>query len=260
MQFSGFIEALGSAGGTEEAFHLLCQTVSPLGWKRMAFFALTPEARQLLTGSGDDSSPLIASNYPEEYISRYVRERHYEIDPVLLLARESLTPLVGKDVEDSAQLSERQKQLMIDRRVSGLYREVVCPIHGPGGQTSAVCFAREGPEEWDRAHFSALQVLAMHFYHTFARLVQARPEPARAPAGLAESEPVGAIETPSLTQRERECLLWTARGKSASMISVILGLSENTINFYVKNAMKKLGTTNRVIAVVLAVRSGMIQP
>ena len=119
---------------------------------------------------------------------------------------------------------------------------------------------REGPEEWDRAHFSALQVLAMHFYYTFARLMQAGPEPTPAPAGLAESQPVGAIETPSLTQRERECLLWTARGKSASMISVILGLSENTINFYVKNAMKKLGTTNRVIAVVLAVRSGIIQP
>jgi DNA-binding CsgD family transcriptional regulator len=259
MQFSGFIEALSSAKSTEEAFHLLCQTVTPSGWNRIAFFALTPEARRLLNGL-DDSSPLLASNYPEQYIARYVRERHYEIDPVLLLARESLTPLVCKDVEDSALLSERQKQLMIDRRACGLYREVACPIHGSGGQLFAVCFAREGPEEWDRANFSALQVLAMHFYYTFARLMQARPEPAPAPAGLAESPPVGAIETPCLTQRERECLLWTARGKSASVISVILGLSENTVNFYVKNAMKKLGTTNRVIAVVLAVRSGMIQP
>ena len=51
-----------------------------------------------------------------------------------------------------------------------------------------------------------------------------------------------------------------AGGKSASSISVILGLSENTINFYVKNAMRKLGTTNRVVAVVLAVRAGIIQP
>ncbi|MCU0895471.1 MAG: helix-turn-helix transcriptional regulator [Rhodospirillales bacterium] len=55
-------------------------------------------------------------------------------------------------------------------------------------------------------------------------------------------------------------MLWTARGKSASSISVILDIAENTVNFYVKNAMRKLGTTNRVVAVVLAVRAGLIKP
>lgn len=262
MQFSGFIEVLSSVRDTEEAFRLLRQAVTPSGWNRVAFLAVTLEARRLLNGSEDNSSPLLASNYPEEYISRYIRERHYEFDPVLQLVRESLTPVLCKDIEESTPLSEQQKQLMIDRRTYRLYREVACPIHGSGGQVFAVCFAREEPKEADRTHFSALQVLAMHFYYTFIRLMQARAEsrPEPEPAGLAESQPVRQIETPCLTQRERECLLWTARGKSASVISVILGLSENTVNFYVKNAMKKLGTTNRVIAVVLAVRSGMIQP
>lgn len=264
MQFSGFIEVLSTVKNTDEAFRLLCQAVTPSGWNRVAFLAVTLEARRLFNGSEDDSSPLLASNYPEEFISRYIRERHYEFDPVLQLARESLTPVLCKDIEEGTPLSEQQKQLMIDRRTCRLYREVACPIHGSGGQVFAVCFAREETTEVDRTHFSALQVLAMHFYYTFIRLMQARneprPEPEPEPAGLAESQPVRQIETPCLTQRERECLLWTARGKSASVISVILGLSENTVNFYVKNAMKKLGTTNRVIAVVLAVRSGMIQP
>lgn len=258
MQFSGFIEALSRVESTEEAFDLLCQAVSSLGWTRIAFLALTPEARQQMAGEAD-SSPLLASNYPDEYVSRYLNERYFEIDPVLQLARDSLTPIAFKDIEDSAQLSERQKELMAARRNAGLYRELCCPVHGAGGQVFAVCFARDGPEEWDRAYFSALQVLAMHFYYAFYRRIQASSKPA-ARTGLAESTAVATIETPSLTQRERECLLWTARGKSASTISVILGLSENTINFYVKNAMKKLGTTNRVIAVVLAVRSGLIQP
>jgi LuxR family quorum-sensing system transcriptional regulator CciR len=260
MQFSGLIEALSSAGTTEEAFYLLCQTVAPLGWDRIAFFALTLEARRWLNGSEDDSSALLASNYPEDYITRYVRERHYELDPVLQLALQSLTPLECRDIEHSTPLTERQKQVMIDRRACGLHQFLACPIHVSGGRVFAVCFARERSGDEDRAHFSALQVLAMHFYYTFVRLIQTRPELAPKPAGLAESQLVGAIETPCLTQRERECLLWTARGKSASVISIILGLSENTVNFYVKNAMKKLGTTNRVIAVVLAVRSGVIQP
>ena len=103
-------------------------------------------------------------------------------------------------------------------------------------------------------------MLAIHFYYAFARVYQARAQSANGPIGLADSPPMGLTASRVLTHRERECLLWTARGKSASSISVILGLSENTINFYVKNAMRKLGTTNRVVAVVLAVRAGLIQP
>lgn len=254
MQFAGFIECLSRARSPEEAFQLLWQTVMPSGWKSIAFFALTTEARRL----SENDSPLVASNYPKGYIDRYIYERLYEIDPVLMLARESLTPLVCRDVEENTPLSERQKELMTNRRDCGLYRVVACPIHGSGGQTFAVCFGREGPEEADCVPVSALQVLAIHFYYTFARLSEDRTD--SAPAGFAESQSTSVIKAPSLTQRERECMLWTARGKSASVISVILGLSENTVNFYVKNAMKKLGTTNRVIAVVLAVRSGLIQP
>ena len=210
--------------------------------------------------SGSDITPLLASNYPQDYLCRYLQKRKYEIDPVLLLARESLTPLVWEDVTDRMTLSEEQKFLSVERRDAGLYGEVTCPVHGPRAQTFAVCFAHNRVGQHDRAHFSALQVLAIHFYYAFARVFQACAQPADAPMGLADNPPIGLTASRMLTPRERECLLWTARGKSASTISVILGLSENTVNFYVKNAMRKLGTTNRVVAVVLAVRAGLIQP
>jgi LuxR family quorum-sensing system transcriptional regulator CciR len=260
VQFSGFIEASANATSTEEVFQFLCKAVSSLGCDRIAFFALTVEAQCALAPPGSDITPLLASNYPEDYLRRYVQKRQYEIDPVLLLARESLTPLVWGDVVDRMPLSEEQKLLSVQRRNTGLYGEVTCPVHGPREQTFAVCFARDRPGEHDRAHLSALQVLAIHFYYAFVRVQQARAQPANAPMGLADAPPMGFTGARVLTHRERECLLWTARGKSASMISVILGLSENTINFYVKNAMRKLGTTNRVVAVVLAVRGGLIQP
>jgi DNA-binding CsgD family transcriptional regulator len=168
--------------------------------------------------------------------------------------------LVWEDVVSRMKLSEEQKVLIIERRQAGLYNEVTCPIHGPSEQRFALRFAHSQPEPCDHAHFSALQVLAIHFYYAFARVWRTRSEPPGLSMGLADAPQAGMSGTCTLTLRERECLLWTARGKSASSISVILGLSENTVNFYVKNAMKKLGTTNRVVAVVLAVRSGLIQP
>jgi DNA-binding CsgD family transcriptional regulator len=260
VQFSGFIEASATATSTEEVFECLCAAVSSLGCDKIAFFALTTEAQCALAPSGNEMTPLLASNYPEGYLRCYLQKRRYEIDPVLRLARESLTPLVWGDVVDRMTLSEEEKLLSVERRHAGLYGEVTCPVHGPREQTFAVCFGRDRFGEHDRAHLSALQVLAIHFYYAFGKVHQARAQSAGAAMGLADGPPAGLTGARTLTHRERECLLWTARGKSATTISVILGLSENTINFYVKNAMRKLGTTNRVVAVVLAVRAGLIQP
>ncbi|SPP98014.1 response regulator transcription factor [Bradyrhizobium vignae] len=61
-----------------------------------------------------------------------------------------------------------------------------------------------------------------------------------------------------LSERERECLRWIEQGKSSWEIGVILNVSENTVNFHVKNAMRKLETTSRTQSVVKARRLGLI--
>jgi len=63
-----------------------------------------------------------------------------------------------------------------------------------------------------------------------------------------------------LSDREKECLGWAAVGKSSWDISVILSISENTVNFHVKNAMKKLGAARRTLAIVKAINLGLIDP
>lgn len=52
--------------------------------------------------------------------------------------------------------------------------------------------------------------------------------------------------------------MWTAQGKSSWDISRILSISENTVNFHIKNAMRKLGTTSRTAAVAKAIGHGLI--
>ncbi|MGY3034079.1 DNA-binding CsgD family transcriptional regulator [Bradyrhizobium sp. USDA 4354] len=42
-----------------------------------------------------------------------------------------------------------------------------------------------------------------------------------------------------LSERERQCLRWVEKGKSSWSIGVILKVSENTVNFHIKNAMAK---------------------
>ncbi len=62
-----------------------------------------------------------------------------------------------------------------------------------------------------------------------------------------------------LSLREKECLVWIALGKSSWDIGAILGISENTANFHIKNAMRKLHTHSRAAAAIKAVQFGIIE-
>ncbi len=61
-----------------------------------------------------------------------------------------------------------------------------------------------------------------------------------------------------LSAREKDILDWLKQGKSSWEISVILGISERTVNFHVNNVMRKLDTSKRQQAVAVAARLGLI--
>ena len=63
--------------------------------------------------------------------------------------------------------------------------------------------------------------------------------------------PAGAFA--KLSEREKECLRWAAEGKSSWETSMILNISERTVNHHIHNAKIKLSATNRVQAVAKAV-------
>jgi DNA-binding CsgD family transcriptional regulator len=61
-----------------------------------------------------------------------------------------------------------------------------------------------------------------------------------------------------LTDREKEVLNWMKIGKTNWEISLILGVSERTIKFHVKNILSKLDTTTRTYAVAKAIHLAII--
>lgn len=61
-----------------------------------------------------------------------------------------------------------------------------------------------------------------------------------------------------LTQRERECIYWTANGKTSGEVAKILGISENTVNHHLSSSAQKLQTVNKAHTVAKAIRQGMV--
>jgi LuxR family transcriptional regulator, quorum-sensing system regulator BjaR1 len=61
-----------------------------------------------------------------------------------------------------------------------------------------------------------------------------------------------------LTDRESDALSWAARGKTNSETAEILNISEQTIEFHIRNASRKLSATNKTQAVAIALTLGLI--
>ncbi len=63
-----------------------------------------------------------------------------------------------------------------------------------------------------------------------------------------------------LTFREIEVLKWSAEGKTAAEVAIILDVKIRTVNFHIGSAIRKMGVTNKTSAVVQAALHGVFQP
>jgi len=243
MRISDFIERSNAAESPDDVFDLFGQAVSEFGYSRVAFGAVTPAAQEMLALG--NLKPAVALNYPDDWVTRYFEKRYQEIDPIVLLASSRSAPMVWSNLQSGDDLSPKQKQMFSESREAGLLNGLSIPVHGPIGEGYVVSLATDTTKSDNSHSLATLQVLAIQFQLAYSQIARQHPE---VKVGF------------HLTERERECLAWTARGKSAWAIGMILGVSEHTVNFHLKSAMKKMGTTNRVTAVVSAIQNGLIAP
>lgn len=61
-----------------------------------------------------------------------------------------------------------------------------------------------------------------------------------------------------LTRQEKAVLRWTCEDKSSRQIAEVMGISERTVNFHVRNALAKLKVTSRAAATARAALLGLL--
>ena len=166
-------------------------------------------------------------------------------DPIAQHCKRNTVPIMwGQHTylqNDAIELWENQAHF-------GYRNGIAMALHLPEGRHFMIGVDRDQDLPTDGGELTRivadLQLFAVHAQDTALRVLvseDARPE------------------MPALTPRELEVLRWTMDGKTTGEISVHLGIGDRTTVFHLQNAMLKLNCNSKHVAVVKALRLGLIQ-
>ncbi len=191
-------------------------------------------------------------NYPEEWINEYLTNKYIFIDPVMKHCTSSTSPFYWKNIftnknEDVINFSKACSKF-------GLKEGFSIGINGNYGDFSLLNFGRNKAIANQPIEFSpAVIITHIILPYLHEKLAQIHPVNTIFPTNT-QQYPNSPLQ--DLTDREKKCLLWTAEGKTSHKISVILKISESTVNFHLKNITIKLDCANKTHAVAKAVLLG----
>ncbi len=195
-------------------------------------------------------SHLMLSGYPEQWVDRYSSENYFDCDPVLASALRSPLPVFwNQDSLSSAagELGSRQRKVLEEAAAHGLSHGITLAVRGDTGFNGVLTLARDRPI--DPVGVQVVQLVGS------VQIIAGIVHSAMARIELPGSVPEFGVH---LTERERQCLQWSAEGKTAWEVAQILHISERTVIFHINNSVAKLGSVNKTQAITKAWALGLL--
>ncbi|WP_245318538.1 LuxR family transcriptional regulator [Bradyrhizobium sp. DOA1] len=224
-----YIDLLFSAEHADAFAEAMAVTASELDLSCFAYLAVPRRAGK---------KALVISTYPNNWVAHYVRSHYERLDPIINRSLESTDPFQwGLDVP-SRPISPAQRKFFDEASEFGIRLGFTVPIHDEDGAVAALTFAadqrRPQFEKCIDQNALVLQLMARCFHwHVRRKLLHELT-----------------IDGIRLSPREVECLDWAAKGKSVWETGRILGISHNTVAYYLRSARDKLGVPKVVQAVM----------
>ncbi|MFB9985590.1 LuxR family transcriptional regulator [Mesorhizobium kowhaii] len=237
--FGRFLDRTDIVGHLEQLFKLLSAFALNFDcpWIAYGTRPITPTCY-----SPTRRDPAHILNYPYQWQERYVEMGYDRIDPIIRASRRRAGAFRWRDLYNDPSTTEEERRIFDEAASFGLKAGISVPLHGPQGDFGVMSFAQSRDQGFPDSVVKYLELSAFHFHIMSAKFMVLRH----------------LENTHELSSREIECIFWTAKGKSSWDIGQILGISVNTVNFHMKNIMRKLDTGSRTVAAIKAVNFGII--
>ncbi|MBB4398537.1 LuxR family transcriptional regulator [Bradyrhizobium sp. ERR14] len=227
-----FIERTQQANSEAELKNLFLPVIGAVGYEN-AVFARAQNKRLI-------SIPW--SEFPPGYLDNYKAMQWDRIDPVVQKIHYARGSFRWSDTCDPKQISRTDRDFFESCRELGVHSGITIPMRGPARETDLISlsFREKGAPADEKTGF--VYMVCVQYWLKYCELADGRRS---LDAGL--------------TAQEVECLKWCKEGKTNWEIGEILSISQKTVEFHVGNTMKKLGASNRITAVIMGIKSGIIQ-
>jgi len=179
-------------------------------------------------------------NTPAEFLAAQVDPENAKRDPVHLHVMSNAAPLV---YDQRLYVKAGAGDLWEMQAPFGYRTGLAVSVHMPGYRRFLLGVDRHedlpsDPIKLNRM-IADLQLLAVHAQDAAARLLVRGDEP-------------------KLPPRQLEILKLTMEGKSAWVVGTLLGISENTVNYHMKQLFKQLDVSSKQAAVLKAMELGLL--
>jgi DNA-binding CsgD family transcriptional regulator len=228
---------------TDEHFEeLICRT------NRLIEFT---HIRSLLGDSNEYNDKKMAAlkmitSFPEEWEKRYNENDYFLYDNIAATAYSSSGLIYWADYTEiknaGKKRNEKSREIMAEAASVGLKEGWLFSMKGRRSSERAILsLAGEKSENCHRSR-KILEYVSPHLCLAVKRIILEKDK-----------------SLPRLTSREIEVLSWTADGKTAWEISVILNISRRTVEFHMGNILHKLDAANSQNAIAIALSNGLIK-
>jgi LuxR family transcriptional regulator, activator of conjugal transfer of Ti plasmids len=234
--FQEFTDAIQTADD-EIGFERIARRITErLGFRWFAYLRLS------------DDIPTLISSYPKSWTARYFDLGYQQIDPVVRRARQESELFSWGGSAPKAAGTLEQRRFFDEAMTFGIKSGVTVPIRGGFGRMAAFTMATDestaSVERLVGDCRDVFQLVGLYFHTHVTTKVR---------TGVKSSEGEGA-----LTQRERQCLVWAARGKTVADTAILIGIAPRTVVFHLEKARHKLNASSIAQGVAEAMRRGLL--
>lgn len=233
--FQQFLDKIRTATDNDELGDALAVACDTMGFQ---YFALTHHL------ASSDPHAIRLHNYPDPWVAWFDEHGLGVSDPVHRASQVTSVGFPWSDVPAMIKLTRADEDVLGRARREGIGNGYTVPAHVPGEASGSCSFAVAPSRDMPGLALPMVQLFGAFAFEAARRLNGVRD--------------VGAGRPPVLTDRQRDCVLWAARGKTAWEVARILGLSEETVIQHLKLARERYEVPKQSLLSVWALFDGLI--
>jgi LuxR family transcriptional regulator, quorum-sensing system regulator CciR len=229
-----FVRDVRDLASEDELAGALADVAGDLG---LRYFALTHHVDVRRNSAG-----VRIHNYPAGWAEWFDEHSLGTSDPVHRASNLTSVGFSWSKLPEMIALTDQDRRILDLARREGIGDGFTVPAHVPGEAHGSCSFACGPGEPFAEEHVPLLQLVGAFAFEAARRIRRLRiPN-----------------EQVQLTDRQRECVMWAARGKSDWEIAKVLGVSEATVGEHLRHAYERYGVGKRTLVAVHALFDGTI--